>query len=44
MVPGYRFWGGAIALQCFMHIPDKKILQYYSGLQPFWPWLMYIDR
>ena len=44
MVPGYRFWGGAITLQCFMHISDKKLLQYYSGLQPFWPWLMYIDN
>ena len=24
MVPGYRFWGGPIALQCFVHISDKK--------------------
>jgi hypothetical protein len=37
-------FGGAITLQCFMRISDKKLLQYYSGLQPFWPWLMYIDN
>ena len=24
MVPGYRFWGCPIALQCFVHISDKK--------------------
>ena len=24
MVPDYRFWGGPIALQCFVHISDKK--------------------
>ena len=24
MVPGYRFWGVPIALQCFVHISDKK--------------------
>ena len=24
MVPGYRFWEGPIALQCFVHISDKK--------------------
>ena len=23
-VPGYRFWGGPIALQCFVRICDKK--------------------
>ena len=28
MVPGYRFWGCPIALQCFVHISDKKLLQY----------------
>ena len=28
VVPGYRFWGGPIASQCFMHISDKKTLQY----------------
>ena len=26
--PGYRFWGSPIALQCFMHISDKQLLQY----------------
>ena len=24
LVPGYRFWEGPIALQCFVHISDKK--------------------
>ena len=24
IVPGYRFWEGSIALQCFVHISDKK--------------------
>ena len=28
LVPGYRFWEGPIALQCFVHISDKKLLQY----------------
>ena len=32
MVPGYRFRGGPIALQCFVHISDKKL---QSSLQPF---------
>ena len=28
MVPAYRFWGAHIALQCFVHISDKQLLQY----------------
>ena len=28
MVPGYRFLGGPIALQSFVHISDKKLRQY----------------
>ena len=24
MVPGYRFWGSPIALQCFVHISDNS--------------------
>ena len=28
MVPGCRFWGGPIALQCFVRISDKRLLQY----------------
>ena len=49
----YRFWGPyvwchchflgvVVALQGFVHISDKKVLQYKSGLQPFWPWLILI--
>ena len=43
------FGGCPIALQCFVHISDKKNLQYQSSLQPFSPWLIciyniYVER
>ena len=46
VVPLSLLEGGPIALQCFLMFPahlTKMLLQYYSGLQPFWPQLTSIS-
>ena len=42
MVPGYRFLGDLSLYRVSCISLTKKLRQYQSGLQPFWPWLMWI--